>query len=187
MKIESRILPKKSVSLLIVCFLILLSSLVEASAKPHEIKIPLGLAWGDGSEKLEAMARPGGFSITHREEISNKTIITVHGLLGTALQENLFFFHNTALIEIEYRYGDSLWKGEGYQEFFNAFRRMYDMKYGSGTQLIHMSSTRKKDIMIDLTGYQWRDPSCILDLYYYSATLAEEHSYRLVSLHYKAP
>jgi len=187
MKIESRILPKKSVSFLNIFFFIILSFLVEARAKPHEIKIPLGLAWGDGVEKLEAMARPGGFSITQRQEISNKIILTVHGLLGTALQESLFFFQNNGLIEIEYRYGDSSWKGAGYQEFFDAFRRMYDTKYGSGTQLVHMSSTKQKDILISLTGYQWSDGCSILNLYYYSAAFGEENSYRLVSLHYKAP
>ncbi len=162
-------------------------SITQTATSHQEIKVPLGLAWGDSIEKLDAMARPGGFSITHREEISGKTIITVHGLLGTALNENLFVFQKNALVEIEYRYGDPTWKAQHYQDFFDSFRRMYDGKYGIGTQLIHMNSKKTNEITLSLTGYQWSDSACILDLFYYTAELSEERSYRLVSLHYKAP
>ena len=162
-------------------------SIAQAATSHQEIKVPLGLAWGDSIEKLDEMARPGGFSITHREEISEKTIITVHGLLGTALQENLFTFQKNALVEIEYRYGSPAWKEAQYHDFFDSFRRMYDAKYGVGTQLIHINSKEQNGITLSLTGYQWSDSSCILDLFYYTAEQSEERSYRLVSLHYKAP
>lgn len=185
---ENRIqnIPKKSLSLFLTFLFIALFFLAPSIASQYEIKIPLGLTWGDSIEKLEGMAGPGGFSITAREETVNKTIITVHGLLGTALKENLFFFQKNALTEIEYRYGNPTWKEEQYEEFFNSFRRMYDAKYGAGTQLIHMISKKQNELMISLTGYQWRNSSCVLDLYYYSAKQLEEFSYRLVSLHYKA-
>jgi hypothetical protein len=168
-------------------FLIVFPLVVQAASYHQEIRVPLGLSWGDSLEKLEGMARPGGFSITHREETAGKTIITVHGLLGTALQENLFTFQKNALVEIEYRYGDSAWSKQQYQDFFDSFRRMYDAKYGTGTQLLHMNSKNPNETTISLTGYQWVDSSCILDLFYYTAEQSEEHIYRLISLHYKAP
>ncbi|MFZ4115385.1 MAG: hypothetical protein ACOYK6_01525 [Chthoniobacterales bacterium] len=168
-------------------FLIAFPLAVQAAPYRQEIRVPLGLSWGDSLEKLEGMARPGGFSITHREETAGKTIITVHGLLGTALQENLFVFQKNALAEIEYRYADPAWSGQQYQDFFDSFRRMYDVKYGTGTQLLHMNSKKPDEMMISLTGYQWSDSSCILNLFYYTAEQSEKHIYRLISLHYKEP
>ncbi|KAB2644985.1 MAG: hypothetical protein DVB29_00010 [Verrucomicrobia bacterium] len=178
---------KKGASLLILFVLCAAALKVQAEPSHHEIKVPLGLVWGDSIENLEEMARPGGFSITHREEVAEKTIITVHGLLGTALRENLFVFQKNALIEIEYRYGDPSWSAQQYQDFFDSFRRMYDAKYGTSTQLISINSKRQKELTISLTGYQWVDSTCVLDLFYYSAEQSKERVYRLVSLHYKVP
>ena len=186
MKTLARIFFRKKTGL---ALLIFYAATVEVQAVPvhHEIKVPLGFAWGDSIERLEEMARPGGFSITHREEVAGKTIITVRGLLGAALQENLFVFQKNSLIEIEYRYGDPSWSTQQYQDFFDSFRRMYDAKYGFGTQLIRVNSKKQNELIISCAGYQWRDSSCILDLFNYSAEQSEERCYRLVSLHYKAP
>ena len=161
----------------------------EATLSHHQnMRIPLGLAWGDPPQNLENMAKPGGFTITNQEERGDKTIITVHGLVGTALQETLFTYHKSGLVEIEYRYGNATWKPQNYQDFFDSFRRMYDGKYGSGNPLLQHTS-KKNDpsgITTSLTGYEWNQASCNLDLFYFTAE-GSNQSYRLISLHYKAP
>ncbi len=159
---------------------------MQSAFSAHEIKIPLGLSWGDPVEKLESLARPGGFSITQREETAGKTIITVHGLLGVALQENLFIFQKNALIEIEYRYGNKAWSAHQYQNFFDSFRRMYDLKYGAALALSPATAKKTNDVTLSLVGYRWSDPFSALELFYYSAEQPEGKAYRLVSLHYKA-
>lgn len=171
-----------------ISFAFLASSLIAGTTNHYqEIKVPLGLVWGDSFQKLEEMARPGGFSIAREEETGSKAVIMVHGLLGVALKENLFVFQKNALVEMEYRYGDPTWNAQHYQDFFDSFRRMYDAKYGPGTQLIRMNSKESNDIATSLIGYQWSQSSCILELFYYSAEQSNEHAYRLISLHYKAP
>lgn len=170
--------------LLLFCF----SGSAAPSLATQEIRIPLGLCWGDSIQKIEEMAKPGGFSITQRDEKGDKTMITVHGLIGTALEENIFTFFKNQLIEIEYRYGDKNWKGQNYQDFFDSFRRMYDKKYGIGVQLIN--NAKKSDlngVSTSITGYQWSSSSCVLELFYYIAEQSDQHAYRLISLHYKAP
>lgn len=154
----------------------------------QNIRIPLGLAWGDAPQNLENMAKPGGFSILHQEESGDKTILTVHGLVGTALQETLFTYKKNALVEIEYRYGNPAWKSQNYQDFFNSFRRMYDEKYGAGNPLAPSAAKKSNPpgITTSLTGYEWNQASCNLDLFLFSAE-GDGHTYYLISLHYKAP
>lgn len=177
----------------VLCVLVFLfSSPLTASDKTtyrhQNIRIPLGLAWGELPQNLESIAKSGGFTIVHREENGDKTTLTVHGLVGTALKETLFIYKKNALVEIEYRYGNPSWKKQNYQDFFDSFRRMYDEKYGAGNVLTP-STARKKDpfgITTSLVGYEWNQASCNLDLFYFSAE-GSTQSYRLISLHYKAP
>jgi hypothetical protein len=161
----------------------------ETTSSHHQnIRIPLGLAWGDPTQNLENMAKPGGFAIINKEERGDKTTITVHGLIGTALQETLFIYHKNELVEIEYHYGNRTWKPQNYQDFFDSFRRMYDGKYGAGNPLLQPAS-KKNDppgITTALTGYEWNQAGCNLDLFYFIAE-GSNQAYRLISLHYKAP
>lgn len=155
----------------------------------QEIKVPLGFCWGDSPQKLEDVARSGGLIITQREENApaNKIIYTVHGVVGAALQENHFVFVKNSLIEIEYQYGNKKWDAKNYEEFFDAFRRMYDGKYGMGTQLIKREpSVDQNNITTSIAGYQWSQANAVLALYYYTAE-QQEKNYRVVSLHYRAP
>ncbi|MBX9742786.1 MAG: hypothetical protein K2W99_04525 [Chthoniobacterales bacterium] len=166
-----------------------MSSLSLAHENHHQnIRIPLSLAWGDLPQSLEIMAKPGGFTIVNQEEVGDKTIITVHGLLGTALKETLFIYKKNSLVEIEYRYGNPGWKKENFEAFFNSFRRMYDEKYGAGSLLTQPSPKKNNppEITTSLLGYEWGQASCNLDLFLFSAEDFHQ-SYRLISLHYKAP
>ncbi|MFI0348198.1 MAG: hypothetical protein ACH346_05450 [Chthoniobacterales bacterium] len=160
-----------------------------SSHQHQEIKVPLGFCWGDSPQKLEDVVRSGGLTITKREENPSleEMIYVVHGVIGTALQQNLFVFRKNSLVEIEYQYGNKNWDGKNYEDFFEAFRRMYDTKYGLGTPLIKNSSKiDSSGIITSLSGYQWNQANALLALYYYSAE-QQEKTYRLISLHYKAP
>lgn len=171
---------------LLVCMLLSSLSLAHENHRQN-IRIPLGLAWGDLPQSLEMMAKPGGFTIVGQEEVGDKNILTVHGLLGTALQQTLFIYKKNVLVEIEYRYGNPAWKKENYETFFNSFRRMYDEKYGMGTLLAQPAPKKKLvEITTSLIGYEWSQSSCNLDLFFFSAE-SVDHSYYLVSLHYKMP
>ncbi|HLB34315.1 MAG TPA: hypothetical protein VJK54_08795 [Chthoniobacterales bacterium] len=168
-----------------------LSASSHASAsQQQEIKVPLGFAWNDSSQTLEAMACSGGLIIVNREifPTTSKVVYCVHGVVGNALEQNLFTYRKNSLVEIEYQYGDKNWAAQNYQDFFDAFRRMYDGKYGPGTQLIKTTfkNHNRSGINSSLTGYQWSQASSVLELFYYKAE-HEDQIYQLVSLHYKMP
>lgn len=183
---------KQRVFFSFVFFLMLISSILHAYETSHQhqnIKVPLGFCWGDAPQKLEDLGRSGGLTITKREENPSleEIVYTVHGVIGTALQQNLFIFRKNSLIEIEYQYGNKNWDEKNYEDFFEAFRRMYDTKYGIGTQLIKRPSQPDQGgLVTSITGYQWSQASAALALYYYTAE-QQEKTYRLISLHYKAP
>ena len=60
----------------------------------QEIKVPLGFAWNDSPQKLEVTARSGGLTIVNQEVFpsSGKLVTTVHGVVGNALEKNIFTF-----------------------------------------------------------------------------------------------
>lgn len=178
-----------------VLFLVMLltSSLfayAETSSYQHqEIKVPLGFCWGDSPQKLEDIVRSGGLTITDREEnpAKEKIVYTVRGVIGNGLEQNLFTFVKGGLVEIEYQYGSKKWDTKSYEDFFEAFRRMYDRKYGMGTELVKRNlEINKSGIITSFTGYQWTQANTVLVLYYYAAEQLDK-SYRVVSLHYRAP
>ena len=175
-------------------FSLLLVAILHADAaisshQYQEIKVPLGFCWGDSPQKLEEIARSGGLTIKAREENPSlgQIVYTVHGVIGTALQQNLFTFRKDALVEIEYQYGNKIWSQKNYEDFFEAFRKMYDRKYGMGTVLIKDSAKiDPHGVITSITGYQWSQANTLLALYYYTAEQREK-TCRLISLHYKAP
>lgn len=156
----------------------------------QHIKVPLGCSWGDTPEKLEELIHTGGLTLISTETVpsTQKKLITVQGVLGTALKQTIFIFQKEALLEIEYQYDNPHWDEKKYQEFFENFRRLFENKYGPGTALIKTTPSQKENgyIGTSLTGYEWTQSSCILDLFYYTATRGNQH-YHLISAHYKMP
>lgn len=156
----------------------------------QQLKIPLGCSWGDDPAKLEELIHAGGLTLVNSETIpsTQKKLITVRGVIGAALKQNIFVFQKEELIEIEYQYGDPKWDAKKYQDFFDNFRRMFENKYGPGTPLTKTagSSTDAYGVATSITGYEWAQSFCILDLFYYTAE-KKNQQYRLISVHYKMP
>ncbi len=156
----------------------------------QQIKVPLGCSWGDNQAKLDELIHAGGLTLINSETIptTQKKVVTVRGVIGTALKQNLFVFQKEELIEIEYQYGNANWDAKKYQEFFDNFRRMFESKYGPGTQLAKTSTpqTNQYGIITSLSGYEWEQSFCILDLFYYTAE-KNNQQYHLISVHYKMP
>lgn len=156
----------------------------------QQIKVPLGCSWGDDPAKLEELIHAGGLTLVSSETIpaTQKKLMTVRGVIGAALKQNIFVFQKEELVEIEYQYGDPKWDEKKYQEFFDNFRRLFENKYGPGTPLTKRagSSADAYGVATSISGYEWTQSFCILDLFYYTAE-KKNQQYRLVSVHYKMP
>lgn len=156
----------------------------------QQLKVPLGCSWGDDPAKLDELIHSGGLTMVSSETIpsTQKKLVTVRGVIGTALKQNIFVFQKEELVEIEYQYGDSKWDAKKYQEFFDNFRRMFENKYGPGTPLTKAagSATDPYGVTTSISGYEWVQSFCILDLFYYTAQ-KNDQTYRLISAHYKMP
>ena len=151
--------------------------------------MPLGCSWGDPPERLEELIHSGGLTLVSSENpSSDKKVETVHGVVGTALKQNLFVYEKNGLVEIEYQYDEKNWSEKSSQDFFDNFRRMFDAKYGPGIQLINKldQQSNQGEIITSIIGYQWTQASCVLELFYYTAK-QKDQTYRLISLHYKMP
>lgn len=156
----------------------------------EQIKVPLGCSWGDDQARLDELIHAGGLTMVSSETIpaTQKKVVTVRGVIGAALKQNIFVFQKEELTEIEYQYGNANWDEKKYQEFFDNFRRMFENKYGLGTQLTKTTppQTDSSGVTTSISGYEWEQSFCILDLFYYTAERSNQH-YRLISVHYKMP
>jgi len=156
----------------------------------QQLKVPLGCSWGDDPAKLDELVHAGGLTIVSSEMIpsTQKKVMTVRGVIGAALKQNIFVFQKEELVEIEYQYGDPKWDTKKYQEFFDNFRRMFENKYGPGTLLTKTAASQldSSGVTTSISGYQWAQSTCVLDLFYYTAERGDQR-YRLVSVHYKMP
>lgn len=156
----------------------------------QQLKVPLGCSWGDSPARLEELIRTGGLTMVNSEITSSgqKKIITVRGVLGPALKQNVFPFQQEELVEIEYQYGNATWGAKKYEDFFNNFRGVFEAKYGLGTPLTKKvgSITDPSGVTTSINGYEWAQSFCTLDLFYYTAE-KKNQEYRLISVHYKMP
>ena len=164
----------------------------------RDIKVPYSLTWGDSADKVREMlnavkARETGVS----EKSPGKMVLEAEGLgLGdTLLKKSLFTFKDGSLVEVELEYGDPAWDAEKTLDFFDRTRRRIDERYGPGTLLVNKVKEHPanangdklpKEMTYTLIIYQWNQPAVALELSFYSM-VDQEKSYRLVSLHYKAP
>lgn len=174
---------------IIFCFLLAALPWISLQAV-QQIKVPLGCSWGDDPAKLEELIHTGGLTMVSSETLpsSQKKLVTIRGVIGAALKQNIFVFQKEQLVEIEYQYGNSTWDDKKYQEFFDNFRRLFESKYGPGTPLTKAGALKNSSsaVATSITGYEWAQSFCVLDLFYYTAERGD-HRYRLVSVHYKTP
>lgn len=164
------------------------------------IKVPYGLSWGDGVEKIRDMigavkARETSFT----QKGPGKTSLEAEGLAigDPLLRKTVFTLRGGALVEVELQYGNPNWDAEKTTDFFDRTRRRIDERYGAGTLLVNKvrehpsGDTPPGDMTYTLIIYQWAQPMAALELSYYAAeettTSTNSPSCRVVSLHYKTP
>ena len=60
----------------------------------QQIKVPLGCSWGDDQARLDELIHAGGLTMVSSEAIpgTQKKLVTVHGVIGNALKQNIFVF-----------------------------------------------------------------------------------------------
>jgi len=164
-------------------------------ATPHEIKVPYAMNWGDTIDKAREMINAVKAQETGVSEKAPGRVVLESTGLGVGdplLKKSLFTFKDGALIEVELQYGDSSWDAEKTLDFFDRTRRRIDERYGPGTLMVnkvkeHPSGENiPKEMTYTLIIYQWSQPAAALELNFYHLE-DNEKSFRLVSLHYKAP
>ena len=159
------------------------------------IKVPYALSWGDTADKVREMLHAVKARETALSEKSlGKAVMEAEGLSvgDSLLRKSLFTFKDGSLVEVELQYGDPSWDSEKTLDFFDRTRRRIDERYGPGTLLVNKvkehpsGDSIPRTVTYTLIIYQWTQPAAALELNFYSVEDAEK-SYRLVSLHYKAP
>ena len=164
-------------------------------ATPHEIKVPYAMNWGDTIDKAREMINAVKAQETGVSEKAPGRVVLESVGLGVGdplLKKSLFTFKDGALIEVELQYGDSSWDAEKTLDFFDRTRRRIDERYGPGTLMVNKVKEHPtgenipKEMTYTLIIYQWSQPAAALELNFYHLE-DNDKSYRLVSLHYKAP
>lgn len=190
------------VALLACIVLLAIPARSPAQQAPPSIKVPYGLSWGDGVEKIRDMigavkARETGFT----QKAPGKSSLEAEGLAigDPLLRKTVFTLRGNALVEVELQYGNTNWDTEKTSDFFDRTRRRIDERYGAGTLLVNKvrehptGESAPGDMTYTLIIYQWTQPMTALELSYYAAEEkassgeTNSPSCKVVSLHYKTP
>jgi hypothetical protein len=159
------------------------------------IKVPYGLAWGDGVDKVRGMlGAVKAREVSFAEKAPGKFVLEAEGLAlaDPLLKKSLFVFRDGLLVEVELQYADPGWDAVRAVDFFDRTRRRVDDRYGAGTLLVNQVKVAPpdpgapRDMDYTLIIYRWNQPACSLELSFY-AIEEKERSLRIVSLHYKTP
>jgi hypothetical protein len=87
-------------------------------------------------------------------------------------------------VEVELQYQHADWDLVAYEEFLNNARQRLEASYGPATVLAK-DKKPEGDIMQTIVGYQWKQRSSSIQLFFFSAERNKD-VYRSVSLHYRA-
>lgn len=159
------------------------------------IKVPYGLAWGDGVDKVrEMLGAVKAREVSFAEKAPGKFVLEADGLAvgDQLLKKSIFVFRDGLLVEVELQYADPAWDGVRAVDFFDRTRRRIDERYGPGTLLVNQVKVpppdpgAPKDVDYTLIIYRWNQSACALELNFYSIE-EKERALRIVSLHYKTP
>jgi len=179
-------------------FLLVTGGLVPCLAQqtaPREIKVPYALGWGEGIDKVREMINAvKAREVSCSEKVPGKVVMEIDGLgVGDLLlKKSLFTFRNSLLAEVELQYADASWDGDKAVDFFDRTRRRIDERYGAGALMVNKvketppGENVPKDATYTLIIYNWTQPTCALELNFYTME-EKEKAYRLVSLRYRAP
>ena len=159
-----------------------------ADAQPvytQKISPPFGFHWAEGQKEITKVVGRAGARIIDKSTIEGREAWTIEGLVQPALQRTIVYFGSDKdLVEVELQYQHSDWDLVAYEEFLNGARQQLEARYGPATVLAK-DKKPEGDVMQTVVGYEWKKPSGIIQLFFFSA---ERNSdvYRSVSLHYRA-
>lgn len=164
--------------------LIVILSGTAAFAEVQEIKPPFGIYWGLGQEGLNKALQQAAAHVVEKKTVNGREVWVVEGIVNPKLLRTLFYFEQGQLTEVELQYGEESWDGAGYNNYFESMRRALERRYGAG-KMVTKSRNQHGDVQTSLVGYQWTQPGCSLQIFYFSAERGAE-AHRLISMHYRA-
>ena len=154
-------------------------------AYSQQIGPPFGLHWAEGQKQIAKVIGHAGAQIVEKTVIEGREAWTIEGLVQPALKRTILYFdHEKNLVEVELQYQQSGWDLVAYEEFLNNARERLEARYGPATVLAK-DKKPEGDVMQTIVGYQWRQPSSTIELFFFSAERNND-VYRSVSLHYRA-
>ncbi len=179
----------------LLCACVFLGTIPAEAAAFREIKVPYGLSWGDGVDKVRDMLRAfKGKETGISDKAPGRTVLEAEDLgIGQPLmKKTLFMFKEGSLVEIEQQFNDPGWDGEKAADYFGEIRRRVDERYGPGTKMVEKlkekpaDNNAPSDMTFTLIVYRWSQPTVALELNLTSVE-GSTRAFRLVSLHYKTP
>lgn len=145
---------------------------------------PFGLEWGEYNTHIAKLLSGAGARITDKHPVGQFEAWTVTGLIQTNLRRTIFYFQKDRLISLELQYQNKKWSKADYESFMNEIRQRIQKKFGQGKLVAH-SVTPVGSVTQTIIGYKWSQNSTSLEIFFYGAK-DQDHSYRTVSVHYKA-
>ncbi len=170
--------------LLAMALLCLLSAPAVRAQATQEIRPPFGLKWMENTERMTSLLRATQANITQKRMLNGREAWTVEGISQPGLKRTIFYFTDSALVEVELQYEHAQWDANKYDAFLEEVRQRIESKFGPGTPLAQQT-TPKGEVTQKVVGYSWAQELADLQLFYYSAERGAM-AYRTVSLHYRA-
>jgi hypothetical protein len=162
----------------------LLALFVPQPARGEDIKPPFGLRWGENMSRLETLLKGANATVIERKQLQGREAWEVTGILAADLQRTVFYFRDGELVEVELQYKTENWEEEKYTTFMDDVRRRLESKYGA-PELIARKEEPIGAVIQKVVGWKWNQNNTGIELYYFSAQNAT-HSFRNLSVHYKA-
>jgi len=154
-------------------------------AHSEQIIPPFGFRWAEGPKEIARALNRAGARIVDKSTMQGREAWTIEGMIQPALQRTIVYFGSEKnLVEVELQYQHSDWDLVAYEEFLNNARQRLEASYGPATVLAK-DKKPEGDIMQTIVGYQWKQRSSSIQLFFFSAERNND-VYRSVSLHYRA-
>ncbi|HEV7866230.1 MAG TPA: hypothetical protein VGO90_01010 [Chthoniobacteraceae bacterium] len=161
-----------------------LVSLAAGALQAETIKPPFGLRWGENLTRLETLLKGANATVIERRQSQGREVWDVTGILPNDLQRTVFYFRAGELVEVELQYKTENWDEAKYTTFMGDVRRRLESKYGA-PELIARKEEPIGAVLQKVVGWKWNQNNTGIELYYFSVENAS-HSFRTLSVHYKA-
>ena len=155
-----------------------------SSPGAEAIKPPFGLHWGETTTRMERLLTGAKATVVERRNVGGREAWEVEGILAKDLQRTMFYFQRGELVEVELQYRTENWDEDKYNSFMGDVRKRLEQKYGA-PELIARKEEPLGEVIQKVVGWKWNQNNTAIELFYFSAQNAQ-HTYRTLSVHYKA-